>query len=75
VLAAVSNLSRNQADVELRFELKNLGLPDQVTAEDAREGTPLKMVGNKLSVRLEPQGWMLICLQRGGGPAVRPTAD
>lgn len=60
VLAAVSNLTRKDAKVRLTFNLRNLGLPAKVAANDARTNTPCRVAGNQITVDLKAQAWTLI---------------
>jgi len=63
VLAAVANFTRQPAEIELALARKKLGLADGATAEDARAGKPLKLQGDRVSVKLDSQGWTLIWLR------------
>jgi hypothetical protein len=63
VLAAVSNLTLEPAEVRLTFDVEKLGLPASVTAVDARTEKPLPLEGNRLRLSLQPQDWSLVWLR------------
>ncbi len=63
VLAAVTNLTREAAQVRLSLNLDKLGLPQAIAAEDARAGKPLPAHENRLSVELKSQGWTLVWIR------------
>ena len=63
VLAAVANLSRQQADVRMGLDLRKLGLGGRSSAEDARSKRALPVKGNEVSLSLPSQGWMLVWLR------------
>ena len=63
VLAALANLTREPANLQVTLNLEGLGLSQEISAEDARAGTPLPTEGNRLSVDLKSQGWTLVRIQ------------
>jgi len=68
VLAVVSNLSRKEENVEVRFNLERLGLTGaDIGAADALSGEPLNMENGRIRLgKMESVSWRLVWLKRAG---------
>jgi hypothetical protein len=65
VLAAVSNLSREAADIVVTAKGAALGLGDAFTAHDARHERPVPVRYQAFTVSLPSQQWTLVWLKPG----------
>ncbi len=65
VLAVISNLSRSEATVEVRFQLDQLGL-GQISAVDALTKEPVTITDGTARILLKSLGWRLVWLKGKG---------
>jgi hypothetical protein len=63
VLAVVSNLSRQAADVSVRLDLARLGLQGAARARDTLEGYELSLAEGDFSLSLKSLEWRLVWVQ------------
>ncbi|MEM2936012.1 MAG: DUF6067 family protein [Candidatus Bathyarchaeia archaeon] len=63
VLAVISNLSREEAELEVDFNLDRLGLTEKnISVEDGLTGEPLAMEAGRIKFTLPSLGWKMIRL-------------
>ncbi|MCK4981387.1 MAG: hypothetical protein KAS17_00615 [Victivallaceae bacterium] len=64
VLAVVNNLSSEETDIHVDLNLRKLGLPEKVHAEDVRHSKVINMEKGKFSLKLKPQNWTIVWIKK-----------